>query len=128
MPGTTRAHGGGGTWAGSVVIVLLVALVFGGLSCGDDPIKPSTTMGMIKITTITEGDALVPDSFEVQIGGERSGNTGPNAIYQMMNLPRGNHEIGLKESPPECRFSANPRTVLVTPGEAAETTFLIWCT
>jgi hypothetical protein len=59
--------------------------------------------------------------------GEKSGDTGLNDVFLMLNLPRGAHEVGLKEAPEECRFSANPRSIVVTPGETSETTFLVWC-
>jgi hypothetical protein len=106
---------------------LASAFLFSGLACSEDGIEPLASTGTIEVTTVTEGDLLVPDSFEVQVDGARSGNMGPNDVYRMKFMPRGTYQIGLKDTSPDCRFSANPRGVLVTPKETAYTTFLVVC-
>ena len=97
------------------------------VACDSSSTTPLSTMGVIEVTTLTEGQELLPDSFEVLINGSRSGTTGSNDVYYMETLPRGSYQVGLREDQEDCRFIANPREVLVTPNDTAYATFLVIC-
>lgn len=106
----------------------LATMAFAPLVACDSPTTtPLSTLGVLEVTTLTEGQEMLPDSFEVLVNGSRSGTTGPNDVYYMEALPQGSYQVGLREDPEDCRFIANPRELLVTANDTAYTTFLVIC-
>jgi hypothetical protein len=88
---------------------------------------PSQT-GDLQVTTSTSGQNVDPDGYTVTVDGSESWHIGTNGSVTFTNLAEGNHQVLLSGLASNCSVSgANPRTVAVTAGGTAQTTFSIVC-
>ena len=106
----------------------LVILAFVAVSCGDDnPGNPPTT-GSIAVTAATAGDNIDADGYTVAIDDLAGRAIGVNATETFTNLSAGAHEVTLSGVAANCTVAGdNPRTVTVTAGSTATTTFDVTC-
>lgn len=105
--------------------ILLLGILVG--ACGESTTEVGPSMGAIEVTTLTDDVSLAPDSFQILLNGDFSTSMGPDDVQYLLSLPRGLYQVGLLEQDHGCRVSANPREVLVTPGDTAFTTFQVFC-
>ena len=101
--------------------------LLGGLlaGCGEDLMAPP---GAIEITSITAGEPTDPDGYTIAVDGVKGSALGTNSTLTVSDLAPGNHELALSGTAPNCVLTgANPRTVSVTSGATAHTTFELEC-
>ena len=80
------------------------------------------------MTSITAGDPTDPDGYTLAVDGVDGHALGPNATLTVLDLPAGDHELTLGGMAPNCVLTGpNPRTVTVTSGATARTTFEVGC-
>lgn len=102
---------------------LLGALITG---CGEDLTAPGK--GAIEVTSVTAGDPTDPDGYSLAADGGAGQALGTNASLTVLDLPAGDHELTLGGMAPNCVLAGpNPRTVTVTSGATARTTFEVEC-
>lgn len=91
------------------------------VSC--DPI-----LGILEVTTQTNGIALDPDGYTVHVDGGIGQSIGLNATLSMANLRIGGHTVELKGTAGNCLTGfQNPRTVTVVANATQGTEFQITC-
>ena len=87
-----------------------------------------TGTGSISVTTQTTGSNLDPDGYTVAVDGGSPQAVGVNGSLTIPGLSPGNHSVQLAGIASNCTVGApNPRTVSVTSGGTASTTFQIGC-
>jgi dipeptidyl aminopeptidase/acylaminoacyl peptidase len=87
----------------------------------------SALTGDLDVVTTTTG-ADLDDQYTVSIDGGAPQATGANATFSVTGLPVGDHQVELGDVAANCLVSgANPRTVTVTGGGTAATTFSVVC-
>lgn len=103
-------------------VFLLVVLI----ACGDDG-GPSAP-GAVKVVTATGGFDLDPDGYTVTLDNERQQSVGTNAEATFASVAVGEHLVELTDYSTNCSVGGNnPRTVTVSEGNTASTTFLVTC-
>jgi hypothetical protein len=103
--------------------VWLFALVLTG--CGDST-EPDT--GTIEATSETAGEPTDPDGYTLAVDGDEGRPFAINAILTISDLSAGDHELQLLGVAPHCTLTGeSPRTVTVTAGNVARTTFEVQC-
>jgi hypothetical protein len=94
-------------------------------SCGGST-EPDT--GTIEATSVTTGEPTDPGGYTLTIDGDQGRPLGSNAILTISDLPAGDHELQLLDVAPHCTLAGtSPRTVTVTAGSVARTTFEVQC-
>ncbi len=84
--------------------------------------------GTIAVTTTTSGTGSDPDGFSLTLDGADRGSIGVNATANLAGITTGAHLVGLTGLAANCQISDdNPRSVTVTPGQAAEVSFAVIC-
>ena len=108
--------------AGLVILAFVVA------SCGDDdPSSPPTT-GSIAVTAATVGDDIDADGYAVAIDDFAGRPIAVDGTETFTNLSVGAHVVTLSGVAANCTVAGdNPRTVTVTAGATASTTFDVTC-
>jgi hypothetical protein len=102
---------------------LLGALITG---CGEDLTAPGK--GAIEVTSVTAGNPTDPDGYTLAVDGVTGHALGPNATLTVLDLLAGDHELTLGGMAPNCVLAGpNLRTVTVTSGATARTTFEVGC-
>jgi Tol biopolymer transport system component len=97
------------------------------VSCGTDPLIPST--GTLTISTTTAGEEPDPDGYTVQLDSEQPQAIGQAASLQPVELISGDHVVMLTGLAANCGVAGeNPRTVTVTAGGTAAVAFQVTCT
>jgi len=106
----------------------LVMLAFVATSCGDDnPSNPPTT-GSIQVTAATAGDEIDADGYAVAIDDFAGRPIAVDGTETFTNLSAGAHAVTLSGVAANCMVAGdNPRTVTVTAGSTASTTFNVTC-
>jgi hypothetical protein len=98
----------------------------GGGSGGSEPPPPST--GDLDVTTVTTGSRLDPDDYLSVLDGSRETVIGINETVRITGLSAGSHTITLDGVAGNCTVTApNARTVTITAGATASTTFSVRC-
>ena len=88
----------------------------------------TATTGSVEITTITRGAKPDPDGYTVTVDQGNSQTVGPSATIAVPTLAPGSHAVGLAGIAPNCRVEGeNPRSVTITVGQKATTTFSVLC-
>src|SRR5438046_2899544 len=87
----------------------------------------SATTGSLTVTTSTTGSNLDPDGYTVTVDGNQKA-IGINNSVTFSGLSPGNHSVQLNGLAQNCTVSSNPRTVSITAGSTATTTFTVSCT
>jgi len=91
------------------------------VACG-----PST--GSLKITSTTTGDSPDLDGYMVAVDNSAAQPIGTSAAVTVQALTPGSHQISLTGLSSKCQVKGeNPRSITVTAGTTAETTFEIAC-
>ncbi len=89
---------------------------------------PSPGTGSIQISVATTGSSPDPDGYTLSIDGGQPQSIGVNGSRTVQNVKPGAHTIELSGAAQNCTVSGdNPRTVNVTPGQAATATFAVSC-
>lgn len=106
-------------------LAIAITLALG--ACGDDDgIAPPTT-GTLEVTVLTTGDAPDPDGYTLTVGNV-SQDVGINGGSSFSDVPEGGQTVELTGLAANCTVvGENPRTVTVTAGETAATTFDVTC-
>ena len=87
------------------------------------------TEGALDVVTATTGADLDPDGYTVSVDGGAATASGVNDTLSSPDLTPGDYEVLLSDVAANCSVGgANPRTVAVTAGATAETTFAVTCT
>src|SRR5213595_3526784 len=87
----------------------------------------TATTGSLTVTTSTTGSNLDPDGYTVTVDGNQKA-IGINNSVTFSGLSPGNHSVQLNGLAQNCTVSSNPRTVSITAGSTAKTTFSVGCT
>jgi Tol biopolymer transport system component len=86
------------------------------------------TVGALDLVTTTVGMDLDPDGYTVSVGGGSGNPTGVEDTLSFPGLTPGDYEVVLADVAANCTVGGdNPRTVAVSAGATAETTFAITC-
>lgn len=84
--------------------------------------------GTLQVDTSTTGDDIDPDGYSVSVSGQTSQAVGVNGSVSFPNLAPGNYQVQLTEVAANCTVAGlNPRTVAVSSGSTATTTFTVTC-
>jgi WD40-like Beta Propeller Repeat len=95
-------------------------------ACGEDLTAPE--MGTIEVTSVTAGDPTDPDGYTLAVDGVGGPALGTNSTLTVPGLLAGDHELTLGGMASNCVLAGpNPRTVTVTSGATARTTFEVEC-
>jgi hypothetical protein len=90
------------------------------------PVPPPA--GNLSIRTSTTGVNLDPDGYTVTLDGGTSSPIGINASVTVNGVGAGDHSVALGNVAPNCAVSgANPLTVTVPSGGAAQASFAVSC-
>lgn len=117
-----------GRYSRRSVLLIPVFLVFPLTGCSDDG-DPTSPEGSMVVTTTTSGEvALAGDGYTVTVEGEGDAIVTPNGSVSFTSLAAGDYQVTLSDVAADCVVSgSNPRTVTVTSGAAAATTFVVAC-
>ena len=86
------------------------------------------TVGQLDVVTTTSGEDLDPDGYSVSVGGGAATPIGVEDTLSFPGLTPGDYEVLLSSVAANCTVEGdNPRTVAVSAGATAETTFAITC-
>src|SRR5205809_618096 len=105
-----------------------VTVPAGGTASTTFAVSCAATTGNLTVTTNTTGSNLDPDGYTVVVDGSQSQAIGINASVTGSGPSPGNHAAQLGGPAHNCARGANPRTVRVTAGATATTTFSVSCT
>ncbi|HET6639033.1 MAG TPA: hypothetical protein VFH82_09660 [Gemmatimonadota bacterium] len=84
--------------------------------------------GALEITTATSGDDQDPDGYTFAVDGGSAQAVGTNAVVTVQDLALGDHQVSLSGVAANCTVGGdNPRTVSISSGATAQTTFSITC-
>lgn len=90
---------------------------------------PPPTTGDLTVSTSTSGANLDPDGYSVAVDGGNSRAIGLNNNVTYPGLAAGDHTVQLNGVAQNCAVAgSNPRTVTVTAGGTAQTSFAVTCT
>jgi len=93
-----------------------------------DVVAPPPTTGDLTVTTTTGGAGTDPNGYTVSVDGVTKSIT-VNGSVTYNGLTAGNHPVGLSDVASNCVVSGqNPRTVAVSAGNTAQTSFAVTCT
>lgn len=107
--------------AGAAVLLLLTY-------CGGEDIAAPTT-GSLAVSAPTSGPIEPAADYSLVIDSDPGVALHPNGSVTLTDLTEGVHVVRLDGAPAECAVSGdNPRSVEVTAGETANTSFDITCT
>lgn len=85
--------------------------------------------GTLKVTASTTGKDQDSDGYTATVNGSTSTDLGPNGSVTFSDLSEEDHSIELSGIKSNCSVEgSNPRTVTVTAGSTASTTFNVICT
>jgi hypothetical protein len=105
-----------------------VAVTAGTTTSTTFEITCSAETGTLEVTTVTMGSDLDPDGYTVRVNGNVEQAIGVNGTITFPGLSAGEHQVELVGMASNCTVGgANPRTVMVTAGQTASTTFEITC-
>lgn len=86
------------------------------------------TTGTVSVTTVTTGDNLDADGFEVAVAEGTPQAIGANATLEVADIAAGDVPVELTGIAANCTVAEdNPATVTVTAGATATTTFTVTC-
>ena len=86
------------------------------------------TTGALSITTTTTGGSLDADGYSITVDGAGVQPIGINETQTVSGLAAGDHTVGLSGVAGNCTLGGdNPRTVTITGGTTAVTTFDVVC-
>ena len=105
-----------------------VTVPAGGTASTTFAVSCAATTGNLTVTTNTTGSNLDPDGYTVVVDGSQSQAIGINSSVTFSGLSPGNHSVQLNGLAQNCTVSSNPRTVSITAGTTATTTFTVSCT
>jgi hypothetical protein len=91
-------------------------------------ISCAAVSGALRVTTRTTGSALDADGYDVTVDGGAGTSIGINANRTIGDLAAGSHQVALGGVAGNCQVQGeNPRSITVTAGPAATTTFEVVC-
>src|SRR5213078_2848304 len=105
-----------------------VTVPAGGTASTTFAVSCAATTGNLTVTTNTTGSNLDPDGYTVTVDGGASQAIGINTSVTFSGLSPGNHSVQHNGLAQNCTVSSNPRTVSITAGTTATTTFTVSCT
>jgi hypothetical protein len=89
---------------------------------------PPAGTGSMQITVATTGSSPDPDGYTLSIDGGQPQSIGVNGSRTVQSVQPGPHTVELGGTAQNCTVSGdNPRTVTVTAGQAATTSFAVSC-
>ena len=110
----------------SGVAALLLLLAFA--ACGDDNGSDPQTTGSLGVSAATTGSDIDADGYTVTIDAGSSLAIDANGSVTFSNLSPGDHALLLSDVAANCTIAGdNPRTVVVSAGSTASTTFEVAC-
>ena len=105
---------------------MLMPLAMAG--CGDDNGTTPPSTGSLEAVAVTTGSDLDADGYTVTVDAGSSQAIDANGTVTFSNLSGGDHEVALSGVAANCTVAGeNPRTVTVTAGSTASTTFNVSC-
>jgi hypothetical protein len=91
--------------------------------------SPPDPLGSLEVSASTTGDNQDSDGYAVTVGGSTSKKIDPNGSATFSGLNEGNHRVELTGLKANCSVGGpNPRTVSVTAGNPASTSYSATCT
>ena len=112
----------------------VLALAAAAFVVGCDGVKPvepppPPTTGSIQVAVTTTGADLDPDGYAITVDGANNQQVGAEGSVTFSDLQPGDRNIGIQGVADNCSVSGeNPRAVMVTAGQTAETSFEVDCT
>jgi hypothetical protein len=89
---------------------------------------PPSGTGDLEVTSSTTGEDLDPDGYTVTVDGTSSQAIGITGSVSFTDLAAGDHAVQLSGLAANCTVSGlNPRTITVSDGGLASTTFTVSC-
>ena len=86
------------------------------------------THGRVIVTTVTTGDSLDPDGYDVQLDDTGQGPIGLDDSLALGGVTPGDHQVTLSGVAANCSVAGdNPRTVSVTAGGEDSASFAVSC-
>ncbi len=125
---TVRLSGAAGNCTVGGTNPRAVAVAAGATAEVSFAITCTVTTASVEITTITRGAKPDPDGYTVSVDNGNAQTIGAAATVTIPTLPPGSHAVALAAIAPNCRVEGeNPRTVTVSAGQKATTTFSVLC-
>jgi len=88
----------------------------------------TATTGSLEVSASTSGDDQDSDGYTVTVDGSSSKDIGPNGSATFSGLSEGDHDVELTGLKSNCSVDgSNPKTVSVTAGNTASTSFSVTC-
>ena len=110
----------------------LLASAAGCLACGEDPVEPlepPSESGAIEVTAVTAGEPIDPDGYLLAVDDDPGIVLGTHSTLTLPEVPAGEHRLELGGLAANCQLvGPNPRTVAVSGGGTARTSFEVECT
>lgn len=108
---------------------LVVTVPFADTVAAAFDVDCSTLVGSVQVTTQTTGSSLDSDGYSVTVGSQSPVAIGVNDVQTVGSVPVGTRTVELTGLADNCRLTSgdNPRTVSVTDGGTATTTFDVDC-
>jgi Tol biopolymer transport system component len=96
------------------------------VSCGTDPLVPSS--GTLAISTTTTGEGADPDGYTVQLDSELPQAIGPTAALDPIELAPGDYVVTLAGVAANCAvMGQNPRSITVLAAGTSTVVFQVTC-
>jgi probable HAF family extracellular repeat protein len=122
LSGAARNCGVGGTNPRAVTVAA------GGTAEVSFAITCTATTASVEITTVTKGAKPDADGYTVSVDHGNAQAIGAAATVAIPTLPPGSHAFALAAIAGNCRVEGeNPRTLTVSAGQKAATTFTVLC-
>jgi len=110
------------------VFAALFALTTIACSSGSEPTPDEPGPGQLKVTTVTGGDEIDGDGYNVLLEGSVNAGVGSNASVTIPDLEPGPFTVGLVNVAPNCSVAPpRLRTVTVVADQTTETSFAVTC-
>jgi Tol biopolymer transport system component len=111
-----------------MMLAAAAALLWGCGDSGGSLEPPPADPGAIQVTAVTTGQGTDPDGYSITVDAGLPQAIGASGSVTVPALPAGDHTVELGGVAGNCVVTEeNPRTVTVTAGATAETTFGVVC-
>lgn len=110
----------------AVLVSLAVALIV--TACGDGPTEVRSDLGALSVSVSTSGATPDTNGYVISVDVELTERVDPNGSAVFSRLNEGSHDVELTDLAEPCSLAgSNPRSITVTAGDTAETSFDVAC-
>jgi Tol biopolymer transport system component len=112
-----------------LTLLLAAGVLLTGCEPATEPVEPPSETGVIEVTSLTAGDPIDPDGYLLAVDGGPGTVFGTNSTLTLPDVAAGEHRLELGGLAANCEVAGlNPRTVAVSGGGTARTSFEVECT